>query len=119
MASQAMAGAAAGGFFEEYLYFHFSDYSNIRNGYNKEKAISILESSASGSGKGPKAKENFKKILNSQTYDREINAHIELAENLQIEATPTIFIAGRKITGVPPREFLDRVVEIELSEQKN
>jgi len=119
LASQAMAGAAANGFFEEYLHAHFSDYSYISNSYNKEKAVSIFESSASSSGKGQKAQGNFKKILYSKTYDREINAHIEFAEKLRIEATPTIFIAGRKITGVPPREFLDRIVEIELSEQNN
>ena len=119
LASQAMAAAAAENFFEDYLYNHFSDYSSIHNGYNKEKALSIFESSASISGKGPAAKENFKKILNSETYNMEIKDHIEFAEKLKIEATPTIVIAGRILTGVPPREFLERIIEIELSEKSN
>jgi protein-disulfide isomerase len=119
LASQAMAGAAANGFFEEYLYSHFYDYRNIMKNYNKDKALSVLKSASKKTGIDSEKKENFKKILNARTYDMEISAHIELGEKLKIEATPTIFIAGRKITGVPPKEFLDRVVEIELSEQNN
>lgn len=119
LASQAMAGAAAESFFEEYLYAHFSDYSRINKGYSKDKALAILESAAKQFRISGEKKESIKSIINAEQLEKEIYSHIELAEKLKIEATPTIFISGRKITGVPPREFLDRVVEIELSELNN
>ncbi len=119
LASQAITGAAANNFFEEYLYSHFSDYSSISRDYNKEKALAILESAVKQFRISGENEKNFKSIINAEKFDKEIYAHIELAEKHLIEATPTIFISGRKITGVPPREFLDRVVEIELSELEN
>lgn len=116
LASQAMAAAASNDFFEEYLYSHFSDYSRISRNYNTEKSISILNSALKQFRISGEKKNNFINKINAEKFEKEIYSHIELAEKHLIEATPTIFIAGRKITGVPPREFLDRIVEIELSE---
>lgn len=119
LASQAMAGAAADSFFEEYLYVHFSDYRRINKGYSKDKALAILDKAVKQFRIPAEKQNNFKSIISAEKYTDDIYSHIELAEKLKIEATPTIFIAGRKVTGVPPREFLDRIVEIELSEIKN
>ncbi len=114
IASQAIAEAAAKGFFEEYLYFHFADYRYISQNYSKEKALAILESAAKKYNIDSETQRNFKEALDSENFNKEINDHIEAAEKLKIESTPTIFIAGRKIEGVPPRAFLDQVIEIEL-----
>lgn len=119
IASQAMAGAAVNGFFEEYLYFHFADYRDISQNYSKAKALTVLQSAADKAGIGSAAQKNFKEILDSENYNQEIISHIEIAEKLKIEATPTIFIAGRKIEGVPPRAFLDQIIEIELEPENN
>src|SRR5260370_2701256 len=41
---------------------------------------------------------------------------IDLAEKLKIRATPTIFIDGRRVDGVPPQEVMQAIIRRELAD---
>lgn len=108
IASYYMEYAGALNIFEQYLNRHFEQYDEIAHGYDREIAESILIEFTS------------RKPSNSQKeIQNRIKQHIDFAEKkLLIEATPTIIIKGRKITGNPPLQLMERIVERELDKIK-
>lgn len=115
MASQAMHAASEAGFFEEYFYVHFSDYQNYKDGFEKDNVQKNLDQADKQFKIKPDLKKKFESLFESSGGSRQISDHIEFAEKLKIEATPTIIISGRKIVGVPPKELLENIIETELS----
>jgi len=113
-ASMSMFSAASAGFFEEYLYNHFDRYHEYKEGFTDEQIFKTIDIALKGRDIS-KIKKDFELFLNSREAKDTINTHIEFAEKLKIEATPTIYIAGRKIVGVPPKEFISAIIEKELS----
>jgi protein-disulfide isomerase len=120
-ASRAMAAASDSGFFEEYFFTHFSRYERLREGYEAKEALATMEISADKFRISPEKKKKFEELFKSNTTPAVVYENIELAEKLNIESTPTILIAGRKITGVPPRarEFIENIIKMELSKNGN
>lgn len=107
VASRAMEAAVAQGTFVEYLLVHFKHYHEIHeNGYSADKAKELA-----GSVKGFNISD-FSSSLESRNEN--VQAHIEAAKTLGIQATPTLFIAGRKLEGVYPPELLSAIVQEEL-----
>ncbi|HPS87477.1 MAG TPA: thioredoxin domain-containing protein [Spirochaetota bacterium] len=115
LASQTMYAASEAGFFEEYFYVHFSDYQNYKDGFEKENVKKNLDQANKQFKIKPEWKQKFEALVESSEGSRQISEHIEFAEKLKIEATPTIIISGRKIVGVPPKELLESIIETELS----
>jgi protein-disulfide isomerase/uncharacterized membrane protein len=115
MASRSMYAAAESGFFEEYFFVHFSDYADYRDSFEKENITKNINQTEKLFKIKPDAKQKFESIMENDTGDSQIKEHIEFAEKLKIEATPTIIIAGRKIVGVPPKEILESIIDTELS----
>ncbi|HOK01977.1 MAG TPA: thioredoxin domain-containing protein [Spirochaetota bacterium] len=113
-ASRAMFAAASMNIFEEYFYSHFSNYPFFKDGYGSEQIFKNFEE-AMKIKNSINDKKSFELFLNSKEATDLIKKHIEFAEKLKIEATPTIYIAGRKIVGVPPREFVSAIIDRELS----
>jgi len=114
MASQSMYAAAEAGFFEEYFYIHFSDYANYKDSFEKDNITNNLTQTVKQFKITPESKQKFESIIESKSGDSQIKEHIEFAEKLKIEATPTLIIAGRKIVGVPPKEILESILDTEL-----
>ena len=115
MASQSMHAASEAGFFEEYFYTHFLDYSAYKDGFEKENVKKNLDETEKNFKIKPESKQKFEASMENNNGSRQISEHIEFAEKEKIEATPTIFITGRKITGVPPKEILESIIDTELS----
>jgi protein-disulfide isomerase len=114
LASKSVYASKAAGFFSEYFYIHFSDYSRYKDGYTQENINKNLDNALKESGTGEQGKHIFNEAIKSQSALDEIKMHIEFAEKIKIEATPTVYIGGRKIVGVPPKEFLDEIILHEL-----
>lgn len=115
LASQAMYAASKAGFFEEYFYVHFSNYTSYKEGFDRENIKSSLNQMAREYKIGPEAIKKFETTLDGSSGSSQISENIDFAEKIKIEATPTLIIAGRKIVGTPPREFLEQIIETELS----
>jgi protein-disulfide isomerase len=56
----------------------------------------------------------FESCLRSGKYSLDLAAAAEEAQQLDITSTPTVFVNGRRITGVVPFEVLDRILADEL-----
>ena len=80
-------------------------------------AIAAFNQISAGSRRGLDAN-RFLAMMNSETTTRRIQEHIGLAKQLRINATPTLFIAGRRLVGVPPMEILDKIIKNELAGTK-
>ena len=114
IASKSIYAASAAGFFSEYFYIHFSGYPGYKDGFTMDNVKMNLDMAIEESGTGEPSKTKFDEAMKSQAAMDQIKMHIEFAENLKIEATPTVYIGGRKIVGVPPKEFLDAIIITEM-----
>jgi predicted DsbA family dithiol-disulfide isomerase len=56
----------------------------------------------------------FASCLRAGKYRADVAAGVEEAQQLGITSTPTVFVNGRRITGVVPFEVLDRILVDEL-----
>ncbi|HRX46960.1 MAG TPA: vitamin K epoxide reductase family protein [Spirochaetota bacterium] len=117
LASKSLYAAKEAGIFDEYFYAHFSGYSMYKEGYTQDNINKNVKSALEESGAGEQVRNKFDEAIKSQSALDEIKMHIEFAESIKIEATPTVYIAGRKIVGVPPKEFLDEIILNELKKK--
>ena len=62
--------------------------------------------------------QRFRELMNSDATSRRLEEHIRLAKQLGVDATPTLFINGRKMVGVPRIDILDRIMKNELTRKK-
>ncbi|THB76291.1 MAG: hypothetical protein D3926_18400 [Desulfobacteraceae bacterium] len=115
IASKAMIAASEMGILEPYIVRHFSYYDDMNGMYEPSDSMSILRQVATG--KGSRAEKDFDNLMMSDTVRERIDAHVRLAVELGIEATPTVFIAGRRLEGVPPVELLERIILEEVNKE--
>ena len=115
LASKSMYAAGEADFFEEYLHIHFLNYGNYEDGFEIEHVYKNLTDTSAQFKIKPEAIEKFKSVMNKSGEINQISEHIESAKNLKMESTPTIYIAGRKLVGVPKKEILESIIEKELA----
>ncbi len=115
LASQSMHSASEAGFFEEYFYTHFIGYDNYKDGFEKNNIENNLSRVEKDFKIKPESKQKFENIMNEAGINKQILEHIEFAKKVKIDATPTIIISGRRIVGVPPKEFLEGIIDTELA----
>jgi protein-disulfide isomerase/uncharacterized membrane protein len=106
VASRAMLAAAAEGIFPQYEESHFAVYNALHGGYGRDRATEI----AAGLGKGAGFAARLEAAAAAQTLRRDI----ALAAGLGVKATPTIFVNGRRLEGVPERAVIETIIEREL-----
>ncbi len=106
MASRAITSAAQLESFEQYLLNHFNKYRAIAHGYNREASFAIASQIVDMN--------TFIQKFNSNEVDEIIVRDIILAKELNINATPTLFINGRKLVGALPGKVLEAIIEREL-----
>ena len=117
IAARALTAASEGGIVEEYVLTHFADYQNTHTRYDQGMAIAAFNQIRPGARRGLDAN-RFLAMMNSESTSRRIQDHISLAKQLGINATPTLFIGGRRLVGVPPMEILDTIIKNELAGRK-
>ena len=57
------------------------------------------------------------RCIDTKATDAEVNASIAEGRTLQVAATPTIFLNGRKLEGAIPWEMLQQLINLELNHQ--
>ncbi len=106
LAARAFLAAGRMGLYEEYCIRHLSQLKAPADGFGRDDAMRIMERLADTA--------RFFSELESPAVAASLARDIESAQRLKIEATPTIFINGRRIEGVPPKELLFALIEREL-----
>ena len=114
IASRAFLAASDRGILEEYIMKHFADYENTHSRYTMEMALGNFNKIDEGKRGGMNAGQ-FQALMNSASISLRLDEHIRLAKQLHVDATPTLYIGGRRLVGVPPVELLDQILQNELS----
>lgn len=117
VAARAMIAASEGGFLEPYVVRHFADYQTIKHGYSAKKASDLMAALNDRTRRGM-TEQAFLARMNAPETARRVEEHIKLAKELAVDATPTIFIAGRRIIGAPPIQILEGIIERELAQKQ-
>lgn len=105
-AAKSFLAAASLNIFPEYQDKHFSRYQEFHSQYSKDKALEVAFNLTESV--------RFEGELASNAVNQILKRDIELADKLHINATPTLFINGRRMEGVPPRAVLEGIIEREL-----
>jgi protein-disulfide isomerase len=58
--------------------------------------------------------ESVRRAVALRTHREEIEADVDLAEDLEVEGAPAVFVNGRRLEGVQPRPRLERMIDEEL-----
>lgn len=107
VASKAMFAAADMGIWKDYYVRHFSSLGRMRRDYSERGAIIAARGIADEDG--------FAEAMRSiETVDA-LDRQIQIGGALKISATPTLFIGGRRIVGVPPKEMLCALIDTQLA----
>ena len=61
----------------------------------------------------------FRQCLDSSKYKKEVRSDYSYGWNLGVDGTPAFFINGRSLVGAQPFAVFQKVIEEELSRQKN
>ena len=114
LASRAMIAASDRGLFREYLMAHFSAYEKYSRGYDKTDMMENYRLAAGKAGQAPD-EAGFSALIDSETVSDRLFGSIAAGEKLKIRGTPAIFIAGRRLGGLVPREILEGIIDRELA----
>ena len=117
LAAKAVNASAKVGILNEYVKIHFKRYKEIKHGYSEETALNIFRETLPFTGKKI-SNRDFTAAMSSDLVDTTIRNDIELAREYDIQATPTLFIGGRRIRGTPPKEILEQIIRSELKKIK-
>jgi len=105
--SKYMVVASLEGVFNNMHDFYYRNYNEIKNSVKRDNFVLINQFLASrGKLLRPDIELQAKKI---------IERDIELARTLDLQSTPVMYINGRKIDGSYPFEFIDEVIQREIS----
>ncbi|MDR3237420.1 MAG: DsbA family protein [Spirochaetia bacterium] len=110
LASKTIQTAADMGILDKFIIHYFKSHREISHDYSLDKALMVFDQT----GLGKEQRKAFEEALNSTEADSKISAHLKAAAEMKIDGTPTIFINGRKISGVPPKEMLEALIAKEL-----
>jgi len=110
LASKSIQATADMNILEKFMIRFFKQHKEISHNFDIEKALMIFDET----GLGEKEKNSFRELLNSAATEKKIAEDLKTAKKLKIDGTPTIFINGRRISGVPPKEMLEALIEKEL-----
>lgn len=108
IASRALIASALVNNFEKYLLRHFNEFKNGVPNYNQGTSIAIAAPLMDT--------DQFIQKLESPEITDILRRDTELAKAFRINATPTMFIQGRKLIGVLPRQVLEAIIERALEE---
>ncbi len=108
VASRALIAAGGRSIFEGFLGRYIENYeTGGHGGFNSATACALLPEGMAAAA--------FQQDMNSEITSQILKRDIELGWNLKIQATPTIFIDGRRMEGAPRWEILEAIIDEELS----
>ena len=114
IASYQIEAAANLNILSDYLDVHFSKYNDYSDSYNQEWADKILTETAKKINWHEDNINFFNKFVDSVKDIKTVENNIEFAAIYKINATPTLFISGKRILGGPKYQMLEAIIIQEL-----
>jgi len=99
--------------FWEYHDWIFEHQADITAENLKDKVLEFAQSTKDVDGM------QLGRCLESKATESEVDASIALGKSLGINATPTLFINGRRLVGNIPWQNLQQIINLELNYQKS
>lgn len=118
-AARAVTSSALIGRHENFIISHYRHIGSIRKNYTPETTFKIFDESVKNDGSAAGLKARFRAVSASDEPGIILKRHIDAAIKLNIDSTPTFFISGRRISGVPPFQYIDAIIRTELSKKNN
>jgi protein-disulfide isomerase/uncharacterized membrane protein len=109
VASKAVIASADLNVFVSYLNKLLEATNESTDDFSKQTALKISD--------GLSDVTDFAKRMDLAATSDLLRRDIDLAEKLKIRATPTIFIDGRRVDGVPPQELMAATIRRELADK--
>jgi len=109
--SATLQAAAAAGKFKDVLLAHYTNHHKMEEMYGSDAGYDEIYRVM---GISREMAEKLKSDAERGGTKRRIRRDAMTAAGLSINSTPTLFINGSRMVGVPPKEFLKAVVEYEL-----
>ncbi len=116
-ASRAVLAASHLRILNEYVAAHFTGYRKYKAGYSAAMAAETLARSGHGNLAG-----EFLAAMKSGEIEKELQENIGFCLENKIDATPTFFIAGRRLVGIPqqnPLQLIEAIIESELTKSES
>jgi len=114
-AAHAVTSAALIGRHKNFIISHYRHIGSIRKNYTSETAFKTFGESVKNDASAADLTARFRAVSASEEPGIIIKKHIDAAIKLHIDSTPTFFITGRRISGVPPFQYLDAIIRTELT----
>jgi len=108
VASKAVIASADLNGFASYLDKFLEATNGSTDDFSKQTALKISD--------GLSDVTDFARRMDLAATSNLLRRDIDLAEKLKIMATPTIFIDGRRVDGVPPQEVMQAIIRRELAD---
>jgi predicted DsbA family dithiol-disulfide isomerase/uncharacterized membrane protein len=117
VASRAFLAAWDSGILDEYITKHFEDYQKIHSNFSVGAALATLGRVPVGA-RGGLDSGRFTELMNSESVTRRLNDQVKFARDIKVDATPTLFIGGRRLVGVPQPDLFDQIISAELAKTR-
>jgi protein-disulfide isomerase len=98
---------------KEFVVAHFNRYGDYKKGYTMGHAVRALHASGNGAMEG-----RFIEAMKSPEIEKALADHVAVTAAFKIDATPTFYIAGRRLVGIPqiqPQLLIETIVASEIS----
>ncbi len=115
-ASRAFISAYKQGILEDYTQAHFAMYDALHMNYTPQSPMAVLDT-IKPSRRNGMTNHGLASLLQGEEVNEILASHIAIAEKIKVNATPTIYIEGHKMVGVPPVDLMDALV-VELLKRK-
>jgi protein-disulfide isomerase/uncharacterized membrane protein len=109
VASKAVIASGDLNVFASYLEKLLEATNESTDDFSKQTALKISD--------GLSDVTNFAKRMDLAATSDLLRRDIDLAEKLKIRVTPTIFIDGRRVDGVPPQQVMEAAIRRELADK--
>ncbi len=117
IASRSFMAAAKFGVLNRYIVQHFRGYSRYRHAYSEATATANLRAVLDQAGRNISA-EGIKKMMNSDDLRSKVQDHVDAGNAARVDATPTLFISGRRIVGSLPNQVFEALIREELKRNR-
>ncbi len=119
IAAASMEAAVKNGIFDLYHRLHFDNYPEYKKGYSLKTAVKNLVLLKNRLKHPEVSIRDFSRAIKSPETSALIKKDTGFAGDIKINATPTLFINGKRLVGVPPKELLEAAIRFELKRKND
>lgn len=110
--TRAFLGASRIGEYRSFLTYHYAHFDENRTPLTTGDVMPSIDGFLDE--REDIDKKSFMELIDSEEVSRILEEHVQASAKLKIDATPTLFIGGKRFSGLPHPAYLEAVIEREL-----